>query len=101
MQADPLKKTLILGKIEGKGRRQKTSFNFMAAITICSDFGAPKNEIMENNNINLNSIWGFLFVKISTYLLPAAAAAKSLQSCLTLCDPMDSSPPGSTVHGIL
>ena len=27
--------------------------------------------------------------------------AKSLQSCLTLCDPMDGSPPGSYVHGIL
>ena len=27
--------------------------------------------------------------------------AKSLQSCLTLCDPMDYSPPGSSVHGIL
>ena len=31
----------------------------------------------------------------------AAAAAKSLQSCPTLCDPIDSSPPGSSVHGIL
>ena len=31
----------------------------------------------------------------------AAAAAKSLQSCLTLCDPIDSSPPGSSVPGIL
>ena len=31
----------------------------------------------------------------------AAAAAKSLQSCLTLCDPSDSSPPGSPVPGIL
>ena len=31
----------------------------------------------------------------------AAAAAKSLQSCPTLCDPMDGSPPGSTVPGIL
>ena len=30
-----------------------------------------------------------------------AAAAKSLQSCPTLCDPMDSSPPGSPVPGIL
>ena len=29
-----------------------------------------------------------------------AAAAKSLQSCRTLCDPVDSSPPASTVHGI-
>ena len=31
----------------------------------------------------------------------AAAAAKSLQSCLTLCDPIDSSPPGSAIPGIL
>ena len=31
----------------------------------------------------------------------AAAAAKSLQSCPTLCDPIDGSPPGSPVHGIL
>ena len=31
----------------------------------------------------------------------AAAAAKSLQSCLTLCDSIDSSPPGSPIPGIL
>ena len=31
----------------------------------------------------------------------AAAAAKSLQSCATLCDPIDGSPPGSPVFGIL
>ena len=31
----------------------------------------------------------------------AAAAAKSLQSCLTLCDPIDGSPPDSSVPGIL
>ena len=31
----------------------------------------------------------------------AAAAAKSLQSCLTLCNPIDSCPPGSPVPGIL
>ena len=31
----------------------------------------------------------------------AAAAAKLLQSCLTLCDPVDGSPPGSSVPGIL
>ena len=32
---------------------------------------------------------------------PAAAAAKSLQSCPTMCDPLDGSPPGSLVPGIL
>ena len=31
----------------------------------------------------------------------AAAAAKSLQACPTLCDPIDGSPPGSPVPGIL
>ena len=31
----------------------------------------------------------------------AAASAKLLQSCLTLCDPIDGSPPGSPVPGIL
>ena len=31
----------------------------------------------------------------------AAAAAKSLQLCLTLCDPIDGTPPGSPVPGIL
>ena len=34
-------------------------------------------------------------------ILTAAAAAKSLQLCPTLCDPIDGSPPGSSVHGIL
>ena len=33
-------------------------------------------------------------------LSAAAASAKSLQSCPTLCDPTDGSPPGSSVHGI-
>ena len=41
--------------------------------------------------------------EITTTLLIgyAAAAAKSLQSCLTLCDPIDGSPPGSPIPGIL
>ena len=34
-------------------------------------------------------------------ILNTAAAAKSLQSCPTLCDPIDGSPPGSTIPGIL
>ena len=35
------------------------------------------------------------------YFSVAAAAAKLLQSCLTLCDPIDGSPPGFPVLGIL
>jgi len=36
-----------------------------------------------------------------TTAVAAAAAAKSLQSCPTLCDPLDGSPPGFPVPGIL
>ena len=39
--------------------------------------------------------------KPSTSLITAAAAAKSLQLCPTLCNPIDGSPPGSSVPGIL
>ena len=42
-------------------------------------------------------------IKVSSIIInsSAAAAAKSLQSCLTLCNPIDGSPPGSPVPGIL
>ena len=38
---------------------------------------------------------------VRVFAAAAAAAAKSLQSCPTLCDPIDSRPPGSSVPGIL
>ena len=41
--------------------------------------------------------WSGVAMSFST----ACMQARSLQSCLTLCDPMDSSPPGSAVQGIL
>ena len=48
------------------------------------------------------SFAGFaLFPFSALNLNPAAAAAKSLQSHPTLCDPIDGSPPGSPVPGIL
>ena len=48
--------------------------------------------------------WGAIAFSLPSSLLSAAAAtaaAKSLQSCPTLCDPIDGSPPGSPVPGIL
>ena len=47
--------------------------------------------------MSVGSLWKLMIEK---YLL-LAAAAKSLQSCLTLCDPIDGRPPGSAVPGIL
>ena len=43
----------------------------------------------------------FITLLSSLHFNPAAPAAKSLQLCPTLCDPIDSSPPGSSVPGIL
>ena len=45
-------------------------------------------------HIDINTVYQCLHVDVS-------AAAKSLQSCLTLCDPIDGSPPDSPVPGIL
>ena len=51
------------------------------------------------------SLLSFLKFSLSHYTLyisvAAAAAAKSLQSCPTLCDPIDGSLPGSAIPGIL
>ena len=42
-----------------------------------------------------------LLVLVAPYTIASVCVhVKSLQSCLTLCDPMDCSPPGSSVHGI-
>ena len=51
------------------------------------------SEIFEKRKIH--------FTFATTRPISAAAAAKSLQSCPTLCDRIDSSPPGSSVPGIL
>ena len=40
-------------------------------------------------------------IKVYKYFVAAAIAVKLLQSCLTLCDPIHGSPPGSPVLGIL
>ena len=45
--------------------------------------------------------WTLIWRILSISLLARAAAAKSLQLCLTLCDPIDGSPPGSPIPGIL
>ena len=44
--------------------------------------------------------WCLAWRILNITLLACAAPAKSLQSCLTLCNSIDSSPPGTSVHGI-
>ena len=51
--------------------------------------------------VSLAHCFSFLLSSFRLLAYLAAAAAKSLQSCLTLCDPIDGSPPGLPVPGIL
>ena len=49
-----------------------------------------------------NLVVSVLYIVVCIYYFQSPlAAAKSLQSCPTLCDPIDGSPPGSPVPGIL
>ena len=78
-------------------KKQLSSY-FMAAVTVHSNFGAQEEEICH-------------YFHLFPFYLPcsngagchdlAAAAAKLPQSCPTLCDPLDGSPPGFPIPGIL
>ena len=52
-------------------------------------------------NTKIRLIISFAAKVEKLYAAAAAAAAKSLQSCLTLCNPIDGSPPGSSIPEIL
>ena len=56
--------------------------------------------LLWENNHTENNYFKVLYNIVYLYI-PAAAAAKSLQSCPTLCDPIDGSPLGSPIPGIL
>ena len=68
-------------------------------------FNCTKGEYASKGGRNILFLVFVLMKRAQTFssllTLVAAAAAKSLQLCPTLCDPRDSSPPGSSVPGIL
>ena len=90
----------IFGTIEGKDASFFEALDLSSPQNIyrdCIKSSPSKKKVkMEINKLvnNWYKLW-----KHSEYTA-AAAAAKSLQSCPTLCDPMDCSPPGPSVHGI-
>ena len=57
----------------------------------------------KKRSASLSSVYScnLFLISSASVTAAAAAAAKSLQSCPTLCDPIDGSPPGSTIPGIL
>ena len=62
------------------------------------DFSIPSREVFFRQKPQIHLVPSIL---LHSMYIHAAAAAKSLQSCPTLCDPIDGSPPGSAVPGIL
>ena len=69
----------------------------------CPSPGDLSNPGIETASLLSPALAGVFFTTSATWEAPLshAATAKSLQSCLTLYDPIDGSPPGSSVPGIL
>ena len=85
------------GRLQTMGLQSRTQLSdFTFTLKVCSEHLIPFK-------IFPLSFWpGFSFLSWHGCLAAAAAAAaKSLQSCPTLCDPIDGSPLGSSVPGIL
>ena len=78
---------------------QKSRLNSVSLLTVISIQNCEKNQ---KRWVYMKVHWkSKTWYKWKRFAKAAAAAAKSLQSSPTLCDPIDSSPPGSPVPGIL
>ena len=81
------------------------SYFFFFFSSFRAEFGLCK-ELSKHTNVYIHEsllIILIIIIKANSWVehAAAAAAAKSLQSCSTLCDHIDSNPPGSLVPGIL
>ena len=82
---------------ESQGQGESGGLLSMGSHRVGHDWSDLAEGINLGSMLSFHWHWG----GVSVLPLAAAAAAKSLQSCPTLCDPMNSSPPGSSVHGIV
>ena len=92
-------------KVDSKLNIQKTKIMASGPITSCQIDGETMKTVRDfiflGSKITADDDCSHEIKRSLLLERKVAAAAKSLQSCPTLCDPIDSSPPGSTIPGIL
>ena len=75
-------------------------FSLLCSALVISTF-LSSNSLIHPSNVFFISVVVLFITDCFFFSFSAAPAAKSLQSCLTLCDPIDGSPSGSPIPGIL
>ena len=91
---------IVIHTVNGFGIVNKAEIDVFLELSCFFDDPADVGNLIFGSSAFSESslyIWKF---SVHVLLKPAAAAAKSLQLCPTLCDPIDGSLPGSTVPGI-
>ena len=89
-----------LGRSPGEGNDYPLQYSGLENSMDCIVYGVSKSRTGLSNSLSLISFTVFSKL-IHAVVCAAAVAAKSLQLCPTLCNPVDGSPSGSPVPGIL